>query len=445
MANHSPRILFVVPTRNRPELAENAIRSLVQQPASHPSHSILVSDNSTEAGDVRKLHRFCTQFSQNMVRYVRPPEPLPMPTHFNWAMHHGLSSTEFTHFACLTDRMIFRSGQLATLTDIIAAYPQAVVSYGHDRIVDNIRPVRLEQQDWTGDLFEISASHLLYLISQGVLHQSLPRVLNCVAPRSVLNSIKDRFGSICGSTAPDFSFCFRCLEQAESILYYDKPLLVHYALARSNGASFAIGRASPDSRDFLRNLPSTGLNFAAPYPEVWTTDNTIFHEYCVARNETRSSKFPPLDMERYTSHLEWEVARIENWRVRRQMRARLRARRDVKNPSAQEKSPLSLSLVHPAKSIDSLALALKQRYWAFLKRRRDPRETRATPRPCEFRSVSDALRYASQSFRPPSTDSAGTTALLAPNFNPRFLRQPRLSLGSAIQVVMRQDPGRMND
>jgi len=108
MANDSPRILFLVPTRNRPSLAENAIRSLVQQPGSNVSHWVLVSDNSTVPADVRKLQRFCAQFPQNIVRYIRPAEPLPMPDHFNWAMHQGLGFTEFTHFACLTDRMIFR-------------------------------------------------------------------------------------------------------------------------------------------------------------------------------------------------------------------------------------------------------------------------------------------------------------------------------------------------
>jgi len=262
-------------------------------------------------------------------------------------------------------------------------------------------------------------------------------MLNCIAPRSVIDLVKARFGSVFGSTAPDYNFAYRCLGQVDSILFYDKALLVHYALDRSNGASFATGRPSRDHTDFLQNLGSAPLNFAAPFPEVWTTDNTIFHEYCVVQQHTRSSKYPPLDLGKYSAHLEKEIEAIENRRVRKEMRVHLEARRMTgsREPDDRFRSPLRLllrALMHLPRTVEGRA---KRWYWAFLERRRDRLEELATGRRCEFRSVSDALHHASQSLRAPSSDSGATTLHLVPDFAPRFLSQARLPLDAAVPAA----------
>ena len=77
-------------------------------------------------------------------------------------------------------------------------------------------------------------------------------MLNCIVPRRVFENISARFGNVFTSIAPDFNFCFRCLDLEDSILFYDKSPLFHYALDRSNGASASRGESTADTDDFKR-------------------------------------------------------------------------------------------------------------------------------------------------------------------------------------------------
>ncbi|MET0732840.1 MAG: hypothetical protein ABW054_07210 [Casimicrobiaceae bacterium] len=425
-----PRILFLVPTRNRAALARNAIGSLIEEPGFADGHEVLVSDNSTSAGEASELQQFCASLPGRTVRYFRPPAPLAMPAHWNAATQHALAVSECSHVCILTDRMVLRAGFLAILEAITGKYPNAVLSYNHDRIADNTRPIWLEQSASSDGLAELDSAHLLSLASQGILPGCLPRMLNSVAPREVLLDVSKRFGNFFGSTAPDYNFAFRCLETQDSILFLDSALLVHYAIGRSNGASFASGRPSRDNRDFLANLEAGTLNGAAPYPEIWTTDNTIFHEYCVVREQTHSPKLPPLDIPGYVLHLTVEINEIDKRQVRRRMRALLRSRcrEDGLDDLQGRYEPLP-SLTEPLALLKSLHRRLKRSYWDWLERRTNIRLGRLT----RFWNRAAALRYA-RTIPRPTTDKV-SPILLAPSFKPRLLSEAFLPHDAVMELV----------
>jgi hypothetical protein len=166
-------------------------------------------------------------------------------------------------------------------------------------------------------------------------------MLNCIVPRKVLDNIRSRFGDIFCSISPDFTFCYRCLEVVDSILYLDKSILVHYALDRSNGHSAATGKFTADSLDFVQNLNQTKLNYAAPIPELRTVHNGIFHEYCLVKQETHSPKFLEIDRVRYLHHIAGEVKLIQNPELRREMQDLLRTYGVEEIPSAEGHDPES--------------------------------------------------------------------------------------------------------
>jgi hypothetical protein len=318
-----PRIVVVVPTRNRAALAVNAIRSVLEQDCPHVR--VLVSDNSTSAEEARKLARFCRDLADERLRYVQPPEPLPMSRHWDWAIEQAMQDATASHFLYLTDRMLLRPGELRRLSEILTAYPERVVSYNHDRIIDHVRPVRVQQLPWTGELYEVESRELLSLVSRSVLyHPALPKMLNCVAPRRILNTLRERFGTVFDSVSPDFNFCFRCLDTVESVLYYDCSVLIHYALDRSNGMGFERGVLTPDHEDFLATLGvAESLYFSTPAPEVQTVGNAIFHEYCTVRRETGSPRFPEVEREPYLEYLGREVELLEVPEFQERMRSLL--------------------------------------------------------------------------------------------------------------------------
>lgn len=285
--------VVVIPTRNRAAIAMNAIRSVLDEAVENVE--VLVSDNSTSDAERDALAKFCAGLEG--LRYVRPPESLSMPAHWDWAIHEALRTYSASHFLYLTDRMMFRKGGLHEVVGLAARYADKVITYNADRIVDNATPIRVEQYPASERLFSINTLRISQLLSQAIIHPAVPRMLNSIVPRTVLDRIQQRFGNIFASVSPDFNFCCRCLELEESILYYDKAPLFHYALSRSNGASATRGEMTADYADFTANLNDS--NWATPIPGLNTAVNYALHEYCLFKQETGSERFFELDMQKY--------------------------------------------------------------------------------------------------------------------------------------------------
>jgi hypothetical protein len=312
------RVAIVVPTRNRADLAARAVRSVVAAEAS--AVSLIVSDNSTEPGEAERLRAVCEEYGVGAVRYLRPPEPLAMPAHWQWAVHQALGDEQVTHVAYLTDRMVFKRGQLDELLAIVAGRPAEVVTYNHDSVLDHSRPIRLRLEPWSGLLVEIPSERLLRLSSSGVIHASLPRMLNTVVPREVLDAVERRFGTVFESIAPDFCFAFRCLATVDGILFWDASPLVQHGLDVSNGSTYARGVASKARRDFDEQLGATPMNHATPVPEFETIRNAILNEYAVVGAEAADpARFPPIDPRGYLAAVVEDLSLLENRQVRNRM------------------------------------------------------------------------------------------------------------------------------
>jgi hypothetical protein len=381
-------LLVVVPTRNRSDLAEAAIRSVLDQ--GDGEVSVLVSDNSTKAEQAEALAAFCKAEPSGRLRYARPPRPLPMDEHWEWVLERALDG-EVDHVLYLTDRMVLRPGALAEIAALVRRHPDQVLTYNHDRIDDARVPVRLEQRRWTGRLLRLSSAKLRQLASECVPLPWLPRMLNCVVPRRVLDDVKASYGHVFlkgdhedrrGSTSPDFRFGFRCLARVESILHLDHYLLVHYAMTRSNGATFARGMASPDTAQF----DPAELNLAAPVPGFLTIMNAVVHEYCAVRSETSSPRFPEIDRRKYLQAIAGEIAEIENPELRERMRVLMSAQGARPGPSRR-------ALLRKARRATWwLSRGPLQPFWRAAARR-----FRAYPpgdAPLHFATVEEALEHA---------------------------------------------------
>jgi hypothetical protein len=149
-------------------------------------------------------------------------------------------------------------------------------------------------------------------------------MLNCIVPRGILCAIERRFGNVFSSIAPDFCFAYRCLEIVDSILFFDKAPLIHYSTSRSTGEGYMRGISSQDTSDFLASVSSTGMNFATPVPEFHTVMNSVLHEYCTVRAETKSKKFPEVDWFNYLGTMDRGISPIRNQKLAAEMRELLR-------------------------------------------------------------------------------------------------------------------------
>ena len=408
------RTAILIPTRNRPALAiaavESALRDLPRDA------EVVISDNSTRPADRAELRRRCEMPEWHRVRYLSPPEPLPMTAHWAWALNAVLATTAATHVSFLTDRMVFKPGGVLRLLDAAALHPADVISYNHDMVDDHRHPVVLSSAEWSGLLLRVRSATLIRMGSFAQAHPALPRMLNCLVPVRTFEIIRARFGSVFASISPDHCFAYRCLAVCESILYLDEALLVHYALDRSNGASYSRGVPSADSVDFARQLGASRMNELAPVPEFHTIMNAVVNEYCFVREEAADG-FPPVDMANYLDAMESGIAEIEDVALRDQMRGLL-ARQDRHylwrwppfRLARRVRRRVRAALTHPARFTHRIlergAQAIAGRHRTntpFLPLLRRLGLLPGWPRTVRFSSTPEAIEFASHEARSPNS------------------------------------------
>jgi hypothetical protein len=312
------RLGVVIPTRNRAGLAEQTLRSVLDVDADTP---VLVSDNSADAEERKPLASICEALANEgrRVHYVQTPRSLPMSQHWDWALAQAMEVETASHFTLLTDRALARAGGLSALLRVCTLFPEDVVMFSEDWIVDDTQPVRLVAVPWSDRVMRVTSDHLLERASQMKLHP-LPRMMNCAVPRAVITAMRQRFGTVFDSASPDFNFAFRCLAIRESVLYFDRPVVALHAFYRSNGAAVTRGDLSGDTADFMAMVPSGTAK--APAPRLQTVSNGIIHEY-VAVAETGAKPFPPLNLDAYYDRLRAEVSGVRNPARRQEMSAYL--------------------------------------------------------------------------------------------------------------------------
>ena len=313
----STSVAIVIPTRNRADLAIDAIRSLLAIDDPRLSH-VVVSNNSSEEEDVRQLAEFCERSADARLVHLRPPRALGMAEHWDWAAQQALEQTEATHLALHYDRRVSKP-ELRLLFEAAAQQPDMAITY----LLDTVYPVPprfdVHQLPWSGGLYEILTSNAVRLASRGLLTdlwQVFPVLVNCVTPRAVFERVRRRFGDLCASTSPESCFGFRLCAVEERYLHFDMPLGIHYGLARSNGMSYLRGEVSGPFADFVRLLGDRPWLDAAPIPGLSLGQNTFYHEYARVQRE---AGFPPIEMDGYLKDLSRGLPAIGDPKKRSEM------------------------------------------------------------------------------------------------------------------------------
>ena len=238
-------------------------------------------------------------------------------------MEQSIRLSEFSHATYLTDRNVFIKDSLADLQNIIAKYENKIVAYGMDAIDDN--PIRLRQLLWTGKVFKLSSKELLRFYADAVFVRSIPRMSNCFVPRDIFCKLYERDKYYFSSVSPDFNFACRCLEIVDSVLYYDKSLMVNYGERRSNGVNLLSGKFQKDATDFMNNLKTTNVCFDTPVNEIRLLTNAIMHEYFYARQANNSDKLPEMNSKKYLVSLIGNVSSYRQPEMKQNMLETLRS------------------------------------------------------------------------------------------------------------------------
>ncbi len=311
----SVTIAAVIPTRNRPHLAMNAVRSLLDQDV---PVDIFVSDNSPSPdAALRDLER-----SEPRVHYLRPPRELRMAENWDWAVRQAMERSDATHVTVHYDRKISKPRQLHALQSAVETWPDLVITFPVDFVYGYPPPLRLWQVPWTGKGYLIKTSRVANLTAAGRasdLGQAFPILSNCLVPRDVLDAVIDRFGDLCNSTSPDTCFTYRFCTLHSRYLHLDRPLGILYASDRSNGLGY-LRSTGGDFADFQKGWGDRAWLDAAPLPGVNLGFNMLYHEYELVRRAA-PGQLPPIDraacLNQLAEGLRWLVNPEEKTRLHR--------------------------------------------------------------------------------------------------------------------------------
>ncbi|HET7467790.1 MAG TPA: glycosyltransferase family A protein [Candidatus Dormibacteraeota bacterium] len=319
----------VIPTRNRPELAAIALRSVLGQ--DFQDFEVVVSDNSGEE-DAGRLRAEVAKAADDRVRYVRPPGELDMGEHWEFAV--GQARGEYVGY--LTDRMAFRRDALSILHGEITARGSEVVSYSSSGILEVQSPYRLQRPPFSGRTETFRSDWVVSLLAHSVAPWGAPCMLNSFASRQLIAAMTSVYGTLMASIAPDAAFCVHVLDHVDRFDYVDRPLMVSFGHAWSNGAGFGSGQLNDSSREFAQRVARRGGLPFAPIPEIVNNLNIRANEYGRMRSEQRSGRFVELDIRSYCDELAAELqlqgtkATSEDWsRLEDFMRAHGVARANV--------------------------------------------------------------------------------------------------------------------
>jgi hypothetical protein len=329
-------LTFVIPTRNRADLAELAVAALLDEPGDELR--VVVSDNSSDEPQAVRLAGFCHARGDARLTYLRAPD-LTMPAHWNWALEQALARVDTSHFSIYYDRKLPKPGHMRHLLDAIARQPEHVVTYTIDQV--NAQPPRwvLWQTPSTGRVYEVETARVRQMVSEGRIAEmghAFPILSNCAVPRPVLEKISARFGDICDSTGPDAAFTFRHCALEKSYLHLDRSLAVIHASGRSNGAGYLSGKRT-DFEDFKRAWGDRPWLDAVRLPGLNLGWNMLFHEYELVRRAVGGDSFPPLSTAGYLDGLAYGLAYVEDARLRGEHEALLEAH-GWRRPQADERA-----------------------------------------------------------------------------------------------------------
>jgi hypothetical protein len=295
---------LIIPTRHRAELAIASIRSALAD--DHPALTVIVSDNSSRDEEVLLLAEFCRTANHPRLIYIRPPEALTMPAHWDWAIEQAMARTDATHFGFQYDRKVFKAGSIPRLAAVCAQVPAAVVTYTCDFTIKEGGGFVAWRYPASDKLYEIPTAAIVRAVASGTVHdlgQAIPLFSNCMVPRPVLDRVRARFGNICDSNAPDLTFLFRFCAVEARYLHFDSALSIMYAFRFSNGQGYFRRATSGTFRDFMELWQDRPWLNAAPIPGLTLGLNVAFHEYNLVQEVAGIETFPAIEMQGYLREL----------------------------------------------------------------------------------------------------------------------------------------------
>ena len=242
---NQPFFSIILPTKNRPELLRDAMRSVLLQDFS--DYELVVSDNFNDIRTKNTIDEF--QDDPHLVR-LRTDRELCIPEHWEFAAAH----TKGAYTMLLTDRAFLRQGALKDIHDSIIEAKNPQVAFWKYGYFDEKKGVLQNETEEEGAQI-LKSAELIKNFTTTLDAHFLPRPhLGCYA-RPLIEAIRRDAGHLYLPYGPDYTSSLLALTYSDTVLFIPRPLVFF------QGASFSAGtKAQTDIRAYLASL-----NMPDPY------------------------------------------------------------------------------------------------------------------------------------------------------------------------------------
>ena len=255
-----PRFSVVIPTRNRANLLDYALRTALAQ--TYNDYEIIVSNNHCEDHTDQVVARHAC----DRLRLVHTDRVLPMHAHWNFVGRHA--GGEYVCYLCDDDA--WHPHLLEILAQTLDRHPAELVtwdnaSYVHPHWHDVNLSNRLTFGIYTNKT-RIVAAPLALNSMFGLDFDSLnlPLMLNTACRRSIIEKLTGEMGGIFQPTSPDYSAVIALLSAVDEYLWLDAPLMLAGIAPESIGVNSTASTASVQA--FMRELEQSGTRWVETVP-----------------------------------------------------------------------------------------------------------------------------------------------------------------------------------
>lgn len=278
--NNQPFFSIVIPTRGRPTLLADAIRSVLTQDFS--DFELIVSDNFNDDRTKQTINSF---LDHPKIKYFRTESELSMPQHWEFATRKATGK----YVLILTDRSVFAQHTLSTLHKNLLANPEIAVCswrcscYDEQQgiIFGNIPDSPFMDNELLSTI--LVANDFAKKSIRGKYHYALPRGLNSLYRSDLAEHIRKKHGALFLPMSPDYTSAFLLLSYTNSTLFINKPLFISQGISLSNG-----GNALFSMESVMRYLQTLGVSDFYPLVpiEAPITESLLFSDFLMIKKNT---------------------------------------------------------------------------------------------------------------------------------------------------------------
>jgi len=287
-----PLFSVVVPTRNRAHLIGGALASVLEQ--DFDDYELVVSDNCSRDNTAEVVR----EVAGERARYVRAPESLSMPDHWEFAIEQARG--RYVTYLCDDDAL--SPDALSRIADVIKTTGTKLVAacsgiyHSADWMHEELRNV-VSFTPFTGEVREYQSDPVIrWLFGSSRLVMEAPRMLNSFCDRETILRVRREAGRIY-MLSPDYSFAVMSLTAMPSWHYIDKPLHVAGFFPESIGSNNVYNRGEP-VEEYVREFKDPELIHRVPFQGKVVT-NYITETYLMCQEIRPALRNFEIDWDQY--------------------------------------------------------------------------------------------------------------------------------------------------